>query len=70
MTHVPDTATWRRSSQCGSGPSCVEVAVLPGGDAYAMRDSADPATPALVFSADAWRVFVKAIKDGEFDPPQ
>ncbi|MDH6108470.1 hypothetical protein P3T36_003886 [Kitasatospora sp. MAP12-15] len=58
-------ATWRTSTYSGQGGECVQVAdgilgVMP------VRDSKDPAGPALVFSADAFAAFVAGIKAGEF----
>jgi hypothetical protein len=61
----PGAAQWRKSSYSGGdGGDCVEVAdgltgVVP------VRDSKDPHGPALVFRADAWTSFVRAVKDGE-----
>jgi Domain of unknown function (DUF397) len=56
-------ADWRKASYSGdNGGDCVEVARnLPG--LVAVRDSKDPAGPALVFSRDDWAVFTAAIKD-------
>jgi hypothetical protein len=54
LTH----ACWRKSSHSSSnGGNCVEVAdnLL---DVVAVRDSKDPAGPALTFSPAAWRAFV------------
>jgi len=59
-------AAWRKSTR--SGPftdNCVEVAFLNG--AVAVRDSKDPAGPALVFTPAEWDAFVGGAKDGEFD---
>ncbi|MGW4500516.1 DUF397 domain-containing protein [Micromonospora sp. NPDC004336] len=52
------SARWRKSSRSGSsGGNCIEVADnLPG--VVAVRDSKDPAGPALTFSPAAWRAFV------------
>lgn len=51
-------ATWRKSTRSGSGGgNCVEVADnLPG--VVGVRDSKDPAGPALVFRPASWRAFV------------
>jgi hypothetical protein len=56
-------AAWRKASYSGdNGGNCVEVARnLPG--VVAVRDSKDPAGPALVFSLDEWAAFTAAIKD-------
>ena len=58
-------AAWRKSSRSGAG-ECVEVADNLTG-VVAVRDSKDPAGPALVFPPTAWDIFVTAVKDGEFD---
>ncbi|MEH0937305.1 DUF397 domain-containing protein [Micromonospora psammae] len=49
-------ATWRKSTRSGNS-ECVEVADnLP--DVVAVRDSKDPAGPALTFDPHVWRDFV------------
>ncbi|GAA0968878.1 hypothetical protein GCM10009555_015030 [Acrocarpospora macrocephala] len=60
-------AEWRKSKRSGgSGGQCVEVATnLP--DVIAVRDSKDPSGPALIFTPDEWRAFLRGVKDGEFD---
>ncbi|MGK5522833.1 DUF397 domain-containing protein [Micromonospora sp. URMC 107] len=56
-------ARWRKSSRSsGNGGDCVEVADnLPG--VVAVRDSKDPAGPALSFPPAAWRAFVGSVAD-------
>ncbi|SCL61808.1 DUF397 domain-containing protein [Micromonospora peucetia] len=51
-------ARWRKSSRSGTnGGNCVEVADnLPS--VVCVRDSKDPAGPALVFEPAAWRAFI------------
>jgi hypothetical protein len=49
----------------GNGGQCVEVARnLPG--IVAVRDSKNPAGPALVFTSDAWAAFLQGAKDDGF----
>jgi hypothetical protein len=61
-------AAWRKSSfSSGNGGACVEVAIVPdateGSDSFiALRDSKNPAGPALVFTADEWRAFLYGVR--------
>ena len=49
-------AQWRTSTYSANGSTCVQVACnLPG--IVAVRDSEDPAGPALVFTPAEWRAF-------------
>ncbi|MEU8181711.1 DUF397 domain-containing protein [Micromonospora sp. NPDC049044] len=54
-------AIWRKSRRSGSsGGNCVEVADnLPG--VVGVRDSKDPAGPALTFGPAAWQAFVARV---------
>ena len=58
---------WHKSSYSGNGGSdCVEVARnVPG--TVAVRDSKDPAGPALVFLAADWQGFTASVKAGQHD---
>ncbi|WP_326645884.1 DUF397 domain-containing protein [Streptosporangium sp. NBC_01755] len=57
-------AEFRKSSYSGTGNDCVEVATnLPG--IIAVRDSKDPAGPALAFSPTAWNNFLTGIRSEE-----
>lgn len=55
--------TWRRSSYSTAANNCVETA-LPGPGRLAVRDSKDPQGPSLLFTADAWTEFVRALSGG------
>ncbi|MEU6012025.1 DUF397 domain-containing protein [Streptomyces sp. NPDC047453] len=59
-------AYWTKSSKSTAyPPGCVEVTDL-GGGAVAMRDSNNPETPALRFTAREWAAFRDGVRDGEF----
>ena len=60
-------AIWRKSSYSGTnGGDCVEVAGnLPG--VVAIRDSKDPAGPALVFRAAQWSAFLAGVQATEHE---
>jgi hypothetical protein len=61
-----DGARWLKSKRSGTGgDNCVEVAFV--GEAIAVRDSQNPAGPALIFTPAEWDAFVGGAKDGEFD---
>lgn len=56
---------WFKSSHSNNGGACVEVAAnLPG--VVPVRDSKDPAGPALTFPTVAFAAFVAGVKAGEF----
>jgi len=58
-------AQWRKSSYSGgNGGGCVEVARnLPG--VVAVRDSKDPAGPALVVRPHQWQAFLAGVRGDE-----
>ena len=59
-------AAWRKSSYSGGAQDCVEIAGnLPG--AVGVRDSKNPAGPALIFTPRAWSIFIAGVKNGEFN---
>jgi hypothetical protein len=63
---VPAGAVWRTSSFSGeNGGSCVEVAPIPTG--VAIRDTKDRSRTPHLHSATAWRDFLTALRNGEFD---
>ncbi|QGN49595.1 DUF397 domain-containing protein [Micromonospora sp. WMMC415] len=56
-------AQWRKSTRSGNnGGACVEVADNLSG-VVGVRDSKDPAGPALTFSPAAWRAFVTQVAE-------
>jgi Domain of unknown function (DUF397) len=70
MAPPPDAdlsrAVWRKSARSNNGGACVEVATnLPG--IVAIRDSKDPDGPALTFSSDDWRTFIRGLKRQQFN---
>jgi Domain of unknown function (DUF397) len=54
-------ARWVKSTSSGpTGGNCVEVACL-GDGRVAVRNSRDPAGPALLFGREQWTAFVAAV---------
>jgi len=64
-TQLP-MARWRKSRASNPSGCCVEVAELPNG-AIAVRNSRDPAGPALVYTRAEVAAFLAGVKNGEFD---
>jgi Domain of unknown function (DUF397) len=65
-------ATWQRGDGATDEGEYVEIAFVPHADGVtyvAMRNSAQPDGPVLVFTPAEWDAFVKGAKDGEFDEP-
>ena len=58
--HDLSRAAWRKSTRSGNG-NCLETASTAG--RIAVRDSADPDSPALAFTARAWTAFTTALKN-------
>ena len=57
---------WFKSSASNQGGGCVEAARLPDGG-MALRDSKDPNSPVLTYTAHEWQCFLAGVADGEFD---
>jgi hypothetical protein len=57
-------AIWRKASASGAEHDCVEVAELPGG-ARAVRDSKNPGSAQLRFTATEWTAFQEGVIAGE-----
>jgi hypothetical protein len=57
---------WRKSRFSNPNGECVELAGLPGGE-IAMRNSRDPAGPALVYTQAEITAFLLGAKGGDFD---
>ncbi|MGH3720486.1 MAG: DUF397 domain-containing protein [Pseudonocardiaceae bacterium] len=60
------SAKWRTSSRSNGKSNCVEVADLDLGH-HAVRDSKNPAGPALIVTTAEWSTFTTGIHAGEFD---
>lgn len=54
--------SWRKSSHSGSGDQCVEVAAMADG-LRAVRDSKNPAAPAIVFSVTGFAAFLQGLHE-------
>jgi hypothetical protein len=60
------TAVWRKSRRSETSNGCVEIAVLRKTSRIAIRDSKDPAGPALVLTPATWQAFTADIKADTF----
>jgi hypothetical protein len=61
------TVSWLKSRRSGGSGNCVEVAKLPDGAGYAVRNSRDPQGAALVYTRDELAAFLDGARDGDFD---
>ncbi|MFI2284262.1 DUF397 domain-containing protein [Nocardia beijingensis] len=57
-------AEWFKSTRSAGGSECVEVAFFDGG--VGVRDSKNPAGPALIFSPTEWDAFTVGVTEGKF----
>jgi hypothetical protein len=58
-------ALWRKATRSGGNGNCVEAAFNLNG-IVAVRDSKDPAGPAIVVKPAAWSTFAEGVKAGRF----
>jgi len=57
-----------KSSFCDRGKCCVDVSILKNEDKVLVRNSKDKYKMiVLSFSIDEWGVFIKGVKNNEFD---
>lgn len=54
---------WRKSSYSSGGGNCVEVMAFDA-ETVAVRDSKDPAQPALRFSSTTFTAFLRVLNSG------
>ncbi len=63
---VATATTWHKSTHSNSSESCVEVAAADL--TVGVRDSKQHGHgPVLEFNPNAWKAFLAAVKDGQFD---
>ncbi|WP_412540074.1 DUF397 domain-containing protein [Longispora sp. K20-0274] len=60
---------WRKSSRSSGGGNCVEVSVNHDIGLVAVRDTKDPAGPALIFELDEWGAALACVRQGTFRLP-
>lgn len=60
---------WFKSSYSEGSSQCVEVAWLEEGG-VGVRDSKNPAGPALVFAPSEWDAFAAGVRTGVFQCPE
>ncbi|WP_280492970.1 DUF397 domain-containing protein [Nocardia asiatica] len=68
MTVELTGAQWFKSSRSTGKEACVEIAWLEAGH-VGVRDSKNPAGPALIFAPGEWDAFAAGVHDGEFSLP-
>lgn len=69
--HVPSAADlpvdWQKSRRSNPNGNCVELAKLPDGASFAIRNSRDPQGPALIYTRAEIEAFILGAADGDFD---
>ena len=58
---------WRKARRSNASGNCVELARLPHGDGFVIRNSRHPEGPALVFTPAEISAFVAGVREGDFD---
>ena len=58
---------WQKSRRSNPSGNCVEIAKLPGGGGFAIRNSRYPDGPALIYTPDEIAAFIQGARDGDFD---
>jgi hypothetical protein len=58
---------WRKARRSNASGTCVEMARLPHGDGFAIRNSRHPDGPTLLFTPAEMTAFVAGVRDGDFD---
>jgi hypothetical protein len=58
---------WRKSGRSNPSGNCVELAPLPAGGGFAVRNSRYPDGPVLVYTVEEIAAFVEGARDGDFD---
>ena len=58
---------WRKSRRSNPSGNCVELAQLPDGAGFAIRNSRDPHGPALIYTRAEIEAFLLGARDGDFD---
>jgi len=58
---------WRKSDRSNPSGNCVELAPLPGGGGFAVRNSRYPDGPALIYTVEEIAAFILGARDGDFD---
>lgn len=56
---------WQKAVRSAGNGQCVEVASVQS--MIAIRDSKNPAQPALLYTTGEWAAFIDGVKKGEFD---
>ena len=57
---------WRKATASGSGSGCVEIRSHQDGTRQ-VRDSKNPGSPPMTFTAFEWNCFLDGARNGEFD---